>query len=135
MHPAVWLVPLVPVALGVVFVVVGRVRQRLTRDWERTTGVITTSDGAVSGFPSQYPTFMWQDRTGAWHRRRSGMRGGIFAPGSPVPVAYDPRAPGHAMIDTPVQNGRFFAALGIAIAVGGGFVALAVIATVALTMP
>ncbi|GAB3074569.1 DUF3592 domain-containing protein [Nocardioides zeae] len=134
MPPAVWLVPLIPVAVGLVLVVVGRVRLGMTRDWVRTTGVVTTRDGAVSGFPSQYPTFMWQDEAGTWHRRRSGMRGGIMAPGRPVPVAYDPRSPSRAMIDTPVQNGRLFAAIGLAVALGGGGLALAILVMVAVVV-
>lgn len=132
MPPAVWLVPLIPVAVGLVLFVVGRVRHRLSRDWVRTTGVVTTADGAVSGFPSQYPTFMWQDGNGTWHRQRSGMRGGILSPGRPVPVAYDPVSPSRAMIDTPVQNGRLFAAIGIAVALGGGGLALAILVMVAV---
>ncbi len=131
MPPELWLLPLVPVAIGLVFVVVGRVRWRLTRGWVRTTGVVTTRDGAVSGFPSQYPTFMWQDGNGTWHRQRSGMRGGIMAPGRQVPVAYDPMSPSRAMIDTPVQNGRLFAVIGLAVALLGGGLGLGVVAMVA----
>lgn len=131
MPPELWLLPLVPVAIGLVFVVVGRVRYRLTRDWVRTTGVVTTRDGATSGFPSQYPTFMWQDTGGTWHRRRSGMRGGIMVPGRQVPVAYDPVSPSRGMIDTPVQNGRLFAVIGLAVALLGGGLGLGVVAMVA----
>lgn len=131
MPPELWLLPLVPVAIGLVLVVVGRVRWRLTRGWVRTTGVVTTRDGAVSGFPSQYPTFMWQDGNGTWHRQRSGMRGGIMAPGRQVPVAYDPMSPSRAMIDTPVQNGRLFAVIGLAVALLGGGLGLGVVAMVA----
>lgn len=132
MPPAVWLAPLIPVAVGLVLFVVGRVRHRMSRDWVRTTGVVTTRDGAVSGFPSQYPTFLWQDGNGTWHRQRSGMRGGIMAPGRQVPVAYDPMSPSRAMIDTPVQNGRLFAAIGLAVALGGGGLALAILVMMAV---
>lgn len=132
MHPAVWLVPLLPVAVGTVLGVVGTLWRRRTRGWARTTGVVTTRDGGLQGIPAAYPTFMWQDAHGTWHRRTSMMRGGFRGPGSQVPVLYDPAFPSHGQIDTAAQNGTVLAVVGWIVAGVGGAVALGIVTTVAV---
>lgn len=102
--------------LGGVFITIGAVRTRMIRDWTRTTGVVTDRDGNTDGMRRIYPTFMWQDRTGAWHRHTSIVRQS-FPPrlGSPVAVRYDPTAPHRGVIDTYVQTGQIFTVVGIMI--------------------
>lgn len=104
-------------ALGLVFFLIGTIRRRMTARWTRTTGVVTTRDGALVGSTSIYPTFMWQDQHGQWQRHTSNVKQSLGPrPGTQVPVLYDPDATHRGVIDSSVQNGRLFTVLGVGIA-------------------
>ncbi|KHL10797.1 uncharacterized protein DUF3592 [Mumia flava] len=99
--------------LGTVFVLIGLLRRRMTRAWQPTRGTVVTRDGSVHGLPSGYPTVQWQDTAGRTHRRTSIVRQS-FPPrlGTTVPVLYDPDRPDRGVMDTAVQRGTVFVAVG-----------------------
>ncbi|MCR4513535.1 DUF3592 domain-containing protein [Aeromicrobium sp. 50.2.37] len=125
------LVPLVaggiPAVLGVVFLTIGLVRQRMTRGWIRTTGVVVDrrSGRADRGMTSIYPTFQWQDEHGQVHQHTSSVKQSLGpSPGTAVPVRYDPQRPSRGTIDTFVQGGRIF------VYIGAGLLVVALVALV-----
>ncbi len=133
------LVPLilgaVATGLGLIFTAIAVIRTRMTSDWTPTTGVVVDrrTGRADGGMPAIYPTFRWEDKEGRVHQRTSMMRASLGPkPGAQVPVRFDPDEPSRAMIDSFVQSGRIFFAIG-----GGvlalGLVVLALAAAVALS--
>lgn len=118
-------------AVAAVFFAVAWTRSRMTRGWNATTGVVVNqrtlrTDG---GMPAIYPTFQWQDADGNTHHRTSSMKQSLGpAPGTPVPVLYDPAQPSRAIINTFAQSGRIFWMLGFFVlllgALVGGFLLL-----------
>ena len=94
-------------------------RLSMTKDWTETRGVVTRRDGSTEpGMPHYYPTFMYQDATGRWHRKTSGLGASLQpGPGRPVQVLYDPEAPERAVMNTFTQSGRIGYVIGGVIAV------------------
>ena len=120
--------------LGVVFTGIAVIRSRMMRDWTRTTGVVVSrrTGRADGGMAAIYPTFRWEDQQGRVHQRTSMMRASLGPkPGTQIPMRFDPDEPSRAMIDSYVQSGRIFYAIG-----GGaaalGLVLLLVAASVAI---
>ena len=107
--------------LGLIFILIGRIRHGMTRDWVETQGQVISKHGdPLNGMTARYPTFRWQDSSGTEHRHTSMMGASLGPrPGTLVQVKYDPDNPSRAMINTAVQNGRLFGFIGIAIAVLG----------------
>lgn len=117
----------VPALLGVVFLTIGLVRQRMTRGWTRTTGVVVDrrTGRADRGTTSIYPTFQWQDERGEVHQHTSSVKQSLGpSPGTAVPVLYDPQRPSRGTIDTFVQGGRIF------VYIGAGLLVVALVALV-----
>jgi hypothetical protein len=126
------LVPLilggVATLLGLVFTGIGVIRGRMVRDWMPTTGIVVSrrTGRADGGMAAIYPTFRWEDQHGRVHQRTSMVRASLGPrPGTHVPVRFDPDDPSRAMIDTYVQSGRIFYAIGGAL-LGLGVVVLLV---------
>ena len=94
-------------------------RLSMTKDWTETPGVVTRRDGSTApDMPHYYPTFMYQDATGRWHRKTSGLGASLQpGPGRPVQVLYDPNAPERAIMNTFTQSGRIGYMIGGVIAV------------------
>lgn len=117
----------IAVLLGTIFAAIGTVRNKMMRDWVGTTGQVINrrGDPLAAGMPARYPTFRWRDKNGVEHRRTSSM-GASLGPraGTLVTVKYDPRNPSRAVIDSTVQSGRLFTAIGCGIAMLGFFGAL-----------
>jgi hypothetical protein len=110
--------------LGAVFTGIATVRSRMMRDWTRTMGVVVSrrTGRADGGMPAIYPTFRWKDHEGRAHQRTSLVRASLGPkPGAHVPVRFDPDDPSRAMIDSFVQSGRIF------YAIGGGAAALGLV--------
>ncbi len=81
--------------------------------------------------PHYYPTFMWQDQTGRWHRRTSNVGASLQpSPGKPVPVKYDPANPDRAVMDTFSQSGAVFKVIGLVVCGLGTLMTVAVFFTV-----
>ncbi len=123
----------VPVAIGLVFLAIGLVRTRTTKDWTRTTGVVVDrrTGRADTGSAALYPTFQWQDQHGEVHQHTSGIRQSLAPrPGRAVPVRYDPQDPSRAVIDTVVQGGRLFTWIGAGLLVLGVLVLVLVLSLV-----
>lgn len=117
--------------VATVFFAVAWLRTSTARGWTSTTGVVVNrrSGTTEGGIPANYPTFQWQDPTGRTFTHTSSMKQSLGpAPGTRVPVLYDPRDPSRAVIDSFVQSGRLFWLLGgLALAFGvliGGFLLL-----------
>lgn len=118
-------------AVALVFFTVAWIRTGMARGWVETTGIVVNqrtgrSDG---GMPAIYPTFEWQDADGNTHRRTSSMKQSFGpAPGTRVPVRYDPHDPSRAVIDSYAQSGRLFWLIGgLSLTLGvliGGFLLL-----------
>ncbi len=109
LHVAAGVVAAGSLALAGVLAGVAWVRDRSTRSWTRTTGVVVhRGTGRTDrGGPALYPTFRWEDAAGTVHERTSSMRQSLGpAPGTRVPVRYDPARPHRAIIDTAAQSGR-----------------------------
>lgn len=115
-------------ALGGVFLGIWYFRAQMMRDWVSTIGVVTDRHGNVGGgLPHYYPTFMWQDQTGRWHRRTSNVGASLQpSPGKPVPVKYDPANPDRAVMDTFSQSGAVFKVIGLVICGLGSLMTVAV---------
>ncbi|WP_162891322.1 DUF3592 domain-containing protein [Aeromicrobium sp. A1-2] len=117
--------------VATVFFLVAWSRTSMARGWTATTGVVIDrrTGRAEGGIPAQHPTFQWQDADGNLHQETSSMKQSLGpAPGTRVPVLYDPAHPSRAVINTYVQSGRLFWALGfLVLALGiliGGFLLL-----------
>lgn len=106
-------------ALAAVPCLMARWRLTTTKNWTETQGVVTHRDGSTRpGMPHYYPTFMYQDATGRWHRKTSGLGASLQpGPGRAVPVLYDPDAPEKAVMNTFTQSGRIGYVIGGVIAV------------------
>lgn len=113
-----------PVAIGAVFWTIATIRTHMTRDWQRTTGVVIDrrTGRADGGMPAIYPTFRWQDQQGREYQRTSSVRASLGPrPGKQVPVLYDPIEPSRGIIDSYVQSGRIFFLIGGILVVLGVF--------------
>lgn len=106
------------ILLGLVFITIGWLRGRMVRGWTSTTGMIVNRDGTTTGLPALYPTFAWRDQHGQDHQHTSIVRASLGPkPGQQVTVLYDPDEPSRGIIDSAVQSGRIFLAIGGVIAV------------------
>jgi len=103
--------------LGLIFLTIGRLRRRMTRTWSRTTGVVVNRrDGSTTGMTARNPTFRWRDQHGADHQLTSDVYASLGpAPGTSVPVLFDPENPARAVIDSMAQNGSIFVGIGAGI--------------------
>jgi len=129
---ALWLIGLAPLAVGAVFVALGWMRGRMTRDWVTTEGMVVNRDGSADrGMPAYYPTFAWRDHHGVEHRRTSNVGASLQpSPGTRVRVRYDPEAPERAVMDTFSQSGKVFylvgwIVIGLTVLIGGCALAIA----------
>jgi hypothetical protein len=107
--------------LGLIFLTIGLLRRRMLRGWVRASGQVIPR-GALSraGLPARFPTFAWQDQHGVVHSRTSNVRSSFSpAPGTVVPVLYDPTAPHRGVLDTFAQRGSAFTLIGALILVIG----------------
>jgi len=127
-----WLIALVPLGIGGIFLTLGWARGRMTRGWVATEGMVVNRDGSADhGMPAYYPTFAWRDQQGVEHRRTSNVGASLQpSPGTRVRVRYDPASPDRAVMDTFSQSGRVFLLVGwiivgLTIVIGGSALAIA----------
>jgi len=118
--------------IGLIFLTIGVLRRRMTRTWSRTTGIVVNQrDGSTTGMTARSPTFRWRDQHGTDHQRTSMVYSSLGpAPGTSVPVLFDPDNPSRAVMDTMAQSGRLFVGIGAGLIGFGILVGLALGATV-----
>lgn len=121
-YQAALLATAIPCGLGMLFILIARIRGRMIKGWTRVTGVVVDrSTGATTGgMPAMYPTFRWRDQHGQDHQRTSMVRASLGpAPGKLIPVLYDPAEPSRGIIDSYVQTLRIFLPIGVGLVVLG----------------
>lgn len=90
----------------------GRRRTTGATRWLRDEATVCHRDGSTDGVLTSRPYLRYAGPDGRQRIRPSGSRGGMWSPGSTVPVRIDPQHPDRVMLHSAATRGVVYVVLG-----------------------